>query len=344
MMGFLKNLLFGNIPLKLIAVGLAFLVWYYIGQKITDRVELELSFKVVLPAEADWRIEGRNSWDVKVTLRGPHSDIQRIRALALTLVGTHRINPESLTTESDEAVHRVPVTREHFHLPFSSVQFSEFDPPAVDVRLVRVDEKSVPVIPVTEGEVAEGYVATGTPGITPRRVRVRGPVTVLRDLAAVKTWPVRLNGRAESFEEETRVQTRMNGHKIECEEEVRVRVTIEEQPVPRELKNIPVVPRLPADWPWGLYQFKPKYETLDVRVIGPQALVEKLEPAKLHVVAHVKSEKDWENLGESRDENTEKLEVDFSNLLTPAESARLKVEFLTLARDQLLYTLVRIKK
>ncbi|GEM_PF-3508208 len=340
MLDFIGGIFWRNMPVKLIALALAFLVWYYIGQEITDRVELTLEFSVLLPSDKEWEIYGRETWDVHVTLRGPHSDIQRIRALAMTLTGTQKLNLEALRSDRDEVVHHVPVTAENFHLPFSDIRFISIDPDIVDVRLLRMDRKTVRVLPVVEGDAAKGFARSGDGRASPPWVQVRGPRLVLKDLEEIRTYPVLVGGRAETFEEPARIQTRVDGFDLECKEDVTVQVRIREKPAEIILHRIPVFTAFPPNFPQETYRVKHVKDHLDVRVRGPQSLLDRLDREKASIFAKVKNE-EWSTFGASGNQNAT-LSIDWGGAIAEAEEAQLDVDFGEPRNRELLSTITRI--
>jgi hypothetical protein len=329
-----------NIPLKLISIAMAFLIWYSIGQEITDKVDLTLPFQVTLPRGTDWKIVGPDRWDVKVTLRGAYSDIQRIRAIPWG-PGKHAVQPETLESDRDEILYQVQVTKDSFPLPLSDVGFSGFKPNAVDVRLVRMTEKTVRVVPVVEGEPAEGYAQEGLPTVDPPEVRIKGPRIVLADLAAIPTRSVDLANRTSSFTEKKLVVSEVRGYAIECDKSITVTVVIEEKPGEVTVPNVPVHLEYPSGFPLDQYIVALHEETLDVKVRGPKFLLARLDASHVHLVAVVEPtvKEEWfEKKGDSIDRNA-KLKAEMVGFPKQDLDRLVPID----NRKELLYKLTRIK-
>ena len=329
MFEFVRNMLLRNIPLKLISIALAVLVWYYIGQEITDKVDLAVRFQVNLPAHTEWKIHSRDVWDIQVTLRGSYSDIQRLRAF-WTLSGVYTITPESLQSEEDEIV---------FHLPISDVEFISFQPQTVHVRLLRTAEKTLRVVPAVNGAPEEGYAMEGDPRATPEVVTVRGPQLVLKKLDEIPTFAVHLTGRTSSFTEKKRVIRRVDEYDIECDELVTLEVTIREKPGKKPIQNVRVRLTFPTGFPHQDYRVTPGLDTLGVTVEGPRFLLETIDASRVRIYADVAEVKDPLEEGKSRDENAP-LRAEILGF-EAGDRSRLKID---LGREDILYKLERIQK
>ncbi|MHC4597392.1 MAG: CdaR family protein [Planctomycetota bacterium] len=354
MVSFLRKVLFNNIPLKIIALALSFLVWYIIGLEITDRLEMRLRVQVSMPPGSVWKIVGPASRDVMVTARGPYSDVQRLRTLPWPLSGSHVIDPFTLPTGEDEIHIQVPVTVRQFHLPLTEVKFSDFKPKALDIRLARMEEKTLRVRASLEGEVGEGYVVAETPVVSPTEVRVRGPRGALRKLDVIDTLPVILTGRTSSFTEKKRVQTRVGKEDLECDKIVTVNVTVREKPGRITLKGVPVEITYPPDFPYDKYRIKLHQDAIEVIVEGPRHLLAKVDLTKIRLTASVRGkveEDDFKGKGASINANAV-LRSQLSGF-SPEEHARFKVLFvekenerdiLFAGKDDFLYAITRLEK
>ncbi|MHC4779442.1 MAG: CdaR family protein [Planctomycetota bacterium] len=348
MASFLKKVLLDNIPLKLIALALAFSVWYTIGQEITDKVSMEVRYQVTLPPGTQWKIVGPSAWDVKATARGPYSDVQRLRTIPWPLTGSHTIDTTALPTDKDEVLIQVPVSVKNFRLPLTEVQFTDFDPKALDVRLARMDEKIIRVKAVVEGEAGEGYALAGTPAVFPSEVPVRGPRGVLKELKEIGTLPVILTGRTSSFTERKRIQTRVSDHELECDRTVTVEVTVREKPGQIPLPNVPVIVAFPGGFDHEKYRVRMSKDTLEVRIEGPKPLLALVDPSKVRLYAHVKAKVDETAFkGDDPINDNARLTARLEGF-RPEEHSRLRILFegknLLFEGDDILYSIYRLKK
>jgi hypothetical protein len=80
----------------------------------------------------------------------------------------------------------------------SGVKLDEVLPGRIAVRLEAVEEKEITVIPQVVGDVPEGFEVYGQT-VTPAKVRVRGPSSVVKTLEEVSTDKIDLTGHQIDF-------------------------------------------------------------------------------------------------------------------------------------------------
>ncbi len=174
---------FRHLGLKALSVGLAALLWFVVAR---DQV-VERSLRVPLEYQNIpdvLEIVGDPPGMVDVRVRGASSALGRLQAgdvvAVLDLQGAR------------------PGTR-IFHLltgqvraPFG-VEVAQVAPPTVSIELEPTGRRTVPVLPVLDGEPAEGYVA-GSIRVDPPSVDVVGPESRLKKLTTATTEPIPLQG------------------------------------------------------------------------------------------------------------------------------------------------------
>lgn len=79
------------------------------------------------------------------------------------------------------------------------IKLDEVQPRRIAVTLELVEEVELPVVPNIQGTPAPGYELYGPSVVTPRTVRVRGPVSVLRNMQSASTEPISIDGRSSDF-------------------------------------------------------------------------------------------------------------------------------------------------
>lgn len=93
----------------------------------------------------------------------------------------------------------VQMTAENVNIELpSGVKLEEIQPNKIAVKLETVEERAITVQAVTEGSVAENFEIYGKT-ITPAKVRVRGPESFIKSLAAVSTEKINLENRSADF-------------------------------------------------------------------------------------------------------------------------------------------------
>lgn len=175
--------LFRNLPLKLLSLAVAGVLWFSVaGQSTVERnIQVPLEYRNVPPG---LEIVGDPPGAVDVRLRGSSGNLARVvqgdvvAALDLTAArpGTRLFNLQATEV-------RVPF----------GVSVVQVNPPTVSLEFERSGAKVVPVSPVVEGEPADGYVVAGITS-SPSTVEVVGPLGRLENLREATTEPVMVEG------------------------------------------------------------------------------------------------------------------------------------------------------
>lgn len=207
-----------NLRLKIIAVGFATALWFFVAGQRTTEVGLvvPLGFEGV---PADMVMTTAPPGEVEVRLRGPRLIIGNLTPSQVSAeidlsgaaegAGTLRISPSDI-----EAPMGVEVTR--------------VTPASVDIVMERVVSATVPVTAVLAGEPAPGYRLAGV-DVVPESVTVSGLGGDVDGLETVRTRPVDIRGivATEIFTSELAVpEWEYGGSK---ERAVTVRVIVEKE-------------------------------------------------------------------------------------------------------------------
>lgn len=177
--------------LRLLAVLLAVFVWYFVSLEKRERPSERVIDATVtyLPPPGIMVLDPIQS--VKVRLRGGDRRIRNLSPVQVDVV-------IELPAER--------VGRLEFHLgPDNVLRPDDVDVVSIDPNTIRLEidrqtTRLVPVEPRVVGEPAAGAVPMA-PRVEPTAVLVTGPESRLRELAAVSTSAVRLDGHAFDVEE-----------------------------------------------------------------------------------------------------------------------------------------------
>ena len=186
-----------NLPLKILSVLLAMLLWAVISRgRGAEMMEISLGIPLELhnlPKDMDV-IQGPVE-RVDVRFSGPRRIVSKLSQMGITV-------PLDLTGAADGET--------TFELFTSDIQVPErvtvtrVSPSNINVVLERVLHTKVPVFLQTEGEPKEGYVI-GKPSLTPPVMEIRGPGSILGGVEKLFTSPVTIQGASETIKGETSV-------------------------------------------------------------------------------------------------------------------------------------------
>jgi YbbR domain-containing protein len=218
---------FRHLGLKVLSLALAVLLWFLIaGQKEAERsLRIPLEFQNI-PERLEIVEEPPNSVDVRV--RGPAGSLGQVRAgeiVAVLDLGAARagrrlfhLQPENVSAPSGlRVVHVLPATVALTFEPSSA--------------------KTVPVVPVVEGEPAAGYVV-GAVSANPPTVRITGPESALQRLTEATTEPVSVDGRTAGVRERVNVGLDEEAARLQGVRTALVTVDIQRAPAERVISGV----------------------------------------------------------------------------------------------------------
>lgn len=210
---------FANLPLKVISVVVAFVLWLAVaGQSTVERnIQVPLEYRNV---PAGMEIVGDPPGAVDVRLRGSSGNLARVvqgDVVAALDLSNARRGTRIFNLRADEV--RVPF----------GVQVVQVTPPAVSLEFETAGQKVVPVSPVIEGEPAPGFVV-GRITTSPATVEVLGPSGRLSALREATTEPVSVDG-AQGRVQDT-VTVGIEDSTVRLREPLRATVIVEVVPAP----------------------------------------------------------------------------------------------------------------
>jgi len=107
----------------------------------------------------------------------------------------------------------------------SGVAVTRISPSEINVALERLVRKSLPVRARLRGTPAEGYAVAGV-SVTPSRITVEGPKSVMKTLTGLQTMPITISGASRNISLEPRIDYQGKPLNI-LEKNVTVRISIE---------------------------------------------------------------------------------------------------------------------
>jgi len=180
-----------NLGLKILALGIALLVWFVLSAQRRERIS-ERSYRIALSVvNIPMRtiIASAVPPTVDVRVRGPFTalrqvDPDKIEAV-IDLQGATR--GERLYRLAPEDINVAP-----------EIEVIAISPAEVRIVLDAVSEKVIPIAPNVTGTPAAGY-AVGDVSVEPRSARIAGPSAVLAKMMSVSTDPISISERSTTF-------------------------------------------------------------------------------------------------------------------------------------------------
>jgi hypothetical protein len=176
-------MLMENIPLKLVSLGLATLLWFVIAGEKTS--EMGVSAPLELQNfPKDLEVTGEPVDNVEVRLRASPGIIQRI--------GPGDVSAQLDLAGLQEGEHIVHLTDKSIRMPFG-VKVVKITPSLLTLNLERTLQKVVPVRPRLVGRPAPGF-EVGDVRADPAEVRIAGPRSRVQEVESAFTEPLSIEG------------------------------------------------------------------------------------------------------------------------------------------------------
>jgi YbbR domain-containing protein len=253
--------LLDNLPLKVVSVALALLLWFVIGEKTSER---GLSVPVELQnVPRDLELVGEPTNVVDVRVRASPSVIQRL-------------TPGDVSARIDlsgvrEGEHIVHLTSDDIRVPFG-VRVVKITPSIITMGFERTMQKTVPIRPRLLGRPAVGY-EVGEVAAEPGEVRVAGPKSRVQEMESAYTEPVSVEGSGSTVVETVNLGLDDPVLRIQGSPRVRVTARIREVQDTRALEGVEVEVR------GGAFPVQPAR----VRVVltGPASALARVKPVQV---------------------------------------------------------------
>jgi YbbR domain-containing protein len=182
---------FRNLGLKLVALGLATLLWVAVGGQETAERYLPVPIEFQNVPEG-LEITGDPPVSVKVRVRGSSGNLARMQiGEVLAVLDLRKVRPGA------RLFHLLP---EQVRTPYG-IEVVEVSPSSFSLRVERSAVRDVPIEPDITGQPAPGYVK-GKVTTEPATVQVAGPESYVRRVTRATTEPVSIKGAVRPVQEQ----------------------------------------------------------------------------------------------------------------------------------------------
>jgi YbbR domain-containing protein len=261
-------MLLENIPLKLVSLGLATMLWFVIAGEKTS--EMGVSAPLELQNfPKDLEVTGEPVDNVEVRLRASPGIIQRI--------GPGDVSAQLDLAGLQEGEHIVHLTDKSIRMPFG-VKVVKITPSLLTLNLERTLQKVVPVRPRLVGRPGPGF-EVGDVRADPAEVRIAGPRSRVQEVESAFTEPLSIEGAQAGVSDV--VNMGLDDPLLRVLGSPRVRATVRI----RELEGERTLDAVPVDVRGGEISVRPA--SVRVVVAGPASLLRTLIPDDVHASVDV---------------------------------------------------------
>jgi YbbR domain-containing protein len=264
--GWLRSAMFDNVGLKFLSVVLAVTVFLLVNTDKDREITARVGVSYTLPEDkvlVSDRID-----EVRVTIKGAWRRLRKFDEREI-----ERVNLDLRRISSGE----IAISSDMIHLP-SGVTVTSISPRSVHIAFDKRIDKVVEITPAITGRPQHGYVVAEVKPI-PATVKLRGGEGMLAALTAIHTREISLEGRTDSFVEETEIVP-PGGVEVIGNPQVAVQIHVDEELVIRKLPGLTVVPRGDGD----VSRWKITPPQVDVTLTGTLLAVEKARSSLVPIV------------------------------------------------------------
>jgi YbbR domain-containing protein len=220
---------FRHLGLKVLAIALASLLWLTVaGEHVVERsLRVPLAVRN-LPTSLE--IVGDLPAAVDVRVRGSSAQLSRLDAgevVAMVDLTGARPGSRLFHLRTDEV--RVPY----------GIDVAQVMPPSLSLSLEKSAQRTVPIVPATDGDPAPGFVV-GRISAEPSTIQIIGPESHVREVAEATTEPVEIDGKSERVRDVVAVGVTDSSVRLAQPLSATVVVEISPAPVEREVSGVPV--------------------------------------------------------------------------------------------------------
>ncbi|HEB30166.1 MAG TPA: hypothetical protein ENI15_04740 [Spirochaetes bacterium] len=177
--------------IKLISIGLAFVLWIY----VENLKEIELSYPVPVEIRnipSEHLVSNELPIHVNVILKGNERNLQQIDHSSIKAY----VDIKNTTNGERRGIVKIDKNS----IP-RSVSIKEISPRVVDIKIEKIQVKMVKVIPVIVEEPPEGYLFQDVV-IEPEQVRIKGPDSLVSEIDSIYTNDINVGGLTETIVKE----------------------------------------------------------------------------------------------------------------------------------------------
>lgn len=190
-----RKIFFEDWGMKLIALVITLALWFGVtGLRTTTKGERFNDIPLNIRVSNNVEIVNSPVTEVDIVLSGDKRKIDQLQLDKRNLV----ISLDLTDVQPGNRTVQILPENVSIELP-QGVKLEEIQPNKIAVELEAMEEREIPVRVQTEGALPEGFEIYGEPTITPAKVRLRGPASLIKSLGFVSTEEIDLTNRNTDF-------------------------------------------------------------------------------------------------------------------------------------------------
>lgn len=267
----MRRAIFNNLPLKLVSLALAFILWVLVmggKRSIIEFKDVPLQFKNLPPA---------------MSLTGDTVDAVNVRLRASdTILNTLSTGQIDISLDLSNVTHGeqyIPITFDKIRVPFGA-EVIKVTPPTIRLLVERKLEKEIPIVPNFGGSLAPRYKLIRF-SLSPSRVTITGAESEVQEVGEATTDLIPLEGRKEGFSGVVNIAVAHPNVSIIGQRTTQVSVEIGEANVEMTLADIPI------SFSSQIYLTMAEPSTVSVTIKAPSEILRQINTERIIATINV---------------------------------------------------------
>jgi len=263
--------IFSNLPLKLVSLALAFILWVLVmggKRSIIEFKDIPLQFESIPPA---------------MSLTGDTVDAVNVRLRASdTILNSLTAGQIDVSLDLSNITHGeqyIPITFDKIRVPFGA-EVIKVTPPTIRLMVEKKVEKEIPIVPNFGGSPALGYKLIRF-SLSPSRVTIIGAESEVQAVGEATTDLIPLEGRKEGFSEVVNIAIAHPNVAIIGQRTTQVSVEIGEANVEKTIPDIPI------SFGSQIYLTMAEPSTVSVTIIAPSEIIRQIKADRIKATINV---------------------------------------------------------
>ncbi len=221
--------LFYNWHVKLISLALAFILWKYVDTLNQKEKYLSVNL-VVRNIPEGYTLTDEVPDYVKVVVKGKEEALSLLESRDL------RAYVDLKGRYINEV--RLPVEIDRRNLP-KGVVIKDINPDYIKIKVEKIVEKRVDIVPVVIGKPAKGYILEDIE-VTPKKVSIVGPQSILKKITSVYTEEIDISGIKDTIKRDVPIFVKYSKVKLVDINTVRVSIKVETRFILKDIDGITI--------------------------------------------------------------------------------------------------------
>jgi YbbR domain-containing protein len=174
----MKNIILNNLELKILSLGLAVFLWFFISTRGTSEISIEVPIELInIPT--GYEVVKKERERVNVSIFGSEGILRSMKPDDLRVIIDIK--------DSTPGINSFTIRGNHIRVP-PAITVSDVTPSEVRIRIEKTTKKEVPIVPhiSDSSRIKPGFSLH----VRPDKVFIEGPESIVKRVSSLKTEPI----------------------------------------------------------------------------------------------------------------------------------------------------------